>query len=48
MTLIFIPRGVLEKLERISDIFVWFGSQDKNGTPLVKWGKLARPKDLGG
>jgi hypothetical protein len=48
MTLAFIPRGFLDKLRMISYHFLWFGCMEKRGIPLVKWKRLATPKEKGG
>jgi hypothetical protein len=46
--LAFIPIGVLEKIRKISFMFLWSWKKENEGIPLVKWKTIAKPKYLGG
>jgi hypothetical protein len=48
MSLIWIPKGILEKYRRICFRFLWDGTQEQYVIPWVKWKKLSLPKALGG
>ena len=48
MALIWIPKGILEKIRRLCFYFLWSGSQVKKMMPWVRWERLALPKALGG
>jgi hypothetical protein len=43
-----IPKGVLEKIRRLSFKYLWVGHNPSGGTHLVKWSSIVIPKDLGG
>jgi hypothetical protein len=43
-----VPKGILDKIRKKCFIFLWTGKKEKEGPPLVKWSKLARPKEAGG
>lgn len=43
-----IPKGILTQIRKACFKFLWSGKNKEEGIPLVKWSKLARPKDLGG
>ena len=44
----YIPKGILTKIRNMCFSFLWTGSKQIEGIPLVKWKTLARPKELGG
>lgn len=46
--LAFIPKGVLEKVQKCCFNFLWQGSSEYKGTHWVSWKKVALPKSLGG
>jgi hypothetical protein len=48
MYLFFIPKGILEKIEQLSDNFVWSISRKKRGIALVKWYVVSIPKHMRG
>jgi hypothetical protein len=48
MSLDLIPKGVLDKLKRISYNFLWYRGMDKRITPLLKWKRFTIPKEMGG
>jgi hypothetical protein len=48
MSLVWIPKGILEKARRICFKFLWVGSQKKHISPWVKWESLAVSKMLDG
>lgn len=48
MSLFPIPKGVLEKITKIQRQFMWCGSTEKRGMPLVPWRMLEFQKTLGG
>ena len=48
MPLIWIPKGILEKIRKLCFSFLWRGSQAKKTMPWVRWERLALPKALGG
>jgi hypothetical protein len=42
-----IPKGILHKIRKVCFHFLWAGISEKRSYPLVKWTKLAMPKELG-
>ena len=48
MAMIWIPKGILDKIKKICFSFLWGGTQEKKVLPWVKWERLALPKALGG
>ena len=48
MSLLWIPKGILEKAHRICLHFLWSNSKEASVSPWVSWEKIARPKSLGG
>lgn len=48
MSLSWIPKGILEKLTRISFWFLWYERLDKQSLAWVKWKTLAIRKCLDG
>ena len=46
MSLAWIPKGVLEKVQRICFKFLWLGSGDNYVNAWVNWKRLAAPKLL--
>ena len=44
MALIWIPRGILDKIRKIFFYVLWGESQEKKIMPWVKWECLALPK----
>ena len=48
MSLLWIPKGILEKARPICLHFLWSGKKEAAVTPWVKLDKIARPKSLGG
>eukprot|EP00253_Pinus_taeda_P008403 PITA_08403 len=47
-TLTWVPKGILEKIRRICNRFLWAGSKEDSVLPWVAWEKVARPKEWGG
>jgi hypothetical protein len=43
-----IPKGMLTQVRKLCFPFLWFGKKEVDGIPLVRWMKLAMPKQLGG
>jgi hypothetical protein len=43
-----IPKGVLEKIIRMSLKYLWVGHDASGGIHLFKWTEIVAPKDLGG
>lgn len=43
----FIPKGILEKVRKMSFKFLWAGEQKKNHFPWVSCKRIAIPKELG-
>ncbi|XP_048494804.1 uncharacterized protein LOC125494938 [Beta vulgaris subsp. vulgaris] len=48
MSIFPIPKGVVEKINRIQRSFFWHGGVDKKGGALIKWKILQLPKLMGG
>jgi hypothetical protein len=48
MSLAFIPKGVLEKIRKLTFRFLWSGSKEKKGIVWVTWNYIAIPKGQGG
>lgn len=48
MSLFSIPKGVVEKMNKITRQFLWSGSMEKRSLPLVAWNIIQLPKSLGG
>lgn len=48
MTLAWIPRGILNRLQNICCRFVWKGNQPGRLFAWVKWDSIAKPKKWGG
>eukprot|EP00253_Pinus_taeda_P016010 PITA_16010 len=46
--LTWVPKGVLEKIRRLCNRFLWAGSKESSVLPWVAWEKVARPKEWGG
>jgi hypothetical protein len=46
-SLYYIPKIILEKIMKISFRFLLSGNREKEGIPLVKWKKIAKPKEMG-
>jgi hypothetical protein len=48
MSLVFVPKDILEKTKQLSYRFLWSGSREKKGIALAKRWAMALPKDMGG
>eukprot|EP00253_Pinus_taeda_P026386 PITA_26386 len=48
VSLTWVPKGILEKIGRICNRFLWVGSKEDSVLPWVAWEKVARPKEWGG
>lgn len=48
MSLFPMPKGVINKINKIQRSFLWSGSNDTKSMPLMAWDKLELPKFLGG
>jgi hypothetical protein len=48
MSLFLIPKYVIEKIKKLSLNFLWSRDREKRGITLVKWKRVALPKDMGG
>ena len=48
MSLFPIPKGVVEKINKITRAFLWSGDMEKRSIPLVSWKLIQLPKSLGG
>nr|CCA66178.1 hypothetical protein [Beta vulgaris subsp. vulgaris] len=48
MSLFPIPKGVVEKINKITRRFLWSGDMEKRSIPLVAWKIAQLPKDMGG
>ena len=44
MSLSWIPKGVLDKLRKVSFRFLWGGTGDRKVIPWVRWERLAYQK----
>jgi hypothetical protein len=42
------PKGILDKIMKKCKSILWIGRKQIEGIPLIKWSKLARPKEVGG
>jgi hypothetical protein len=47
MSITVVPKGILTKIKKINFHYLWSGSHQAAGIPLVKWNKVASPKELG-
>jgi hypothetical protein len=43
-----IPKSIIERIHRKCSSFLWIGSKEKDGIPLVKWSRIATLKEFGG
>jgi hypothetical protein len=43
-----IPKGILNKIRKISCRYLWAGQGGMKGTHLEKWSSITAPKELGG
>jgi hypothetical protein len=43
-----IPKGILSKIRKMCFHFLWLGHKEAGGVTLVKWSRLAMPKEMGG
>lgn len=48
MTLEWIPRGILARLQRICSRFLWKGNRHGSLFAWIKWDTIVRPKEWGG
>lgn len=48
MSLFPIPKGVIEKINKITRQFLWSGNMEKRYLPLVSWKVVQLPKEMGG
>ena len=48
MSIFPIPKGVIEKINKIQQAFLWCGSADKSPRALISWKIIELPKLLGG
>ena len=48
MSLLPMPKGVIEKIIQLQRNFLWRGSMEKKALPLVAWNVLELPKQYGG
>lgn len=48
MSLVYIPKGILERIRRINFRFLWLGDKEKFCIAWVSWRKIAIPKYCGG
>eukprot|EP00253_Pinus_taeda_P026727 PITA_26727 len=48
VALTWVPKGIIEKIKRICNRFLWTGSKQESVLPWVAWEKVARPKEWGG
>jgi hypothetical protein len=39
---------ILERIQRKCSSFLWLGSKEKEGIPLVKWTRITNKKEHGG
>eukprot|EP00253_Pinus_taeda_P023384 PITA_23384 len=46
--LTWVPKGILRKINRICNKFLWAGAKEEFVLPWVAWDKIARPKAWGG
>jgi hypothetical protein len=46
ISLSWVPKGILDEITRIGLRFLWSGSREKKGIPLVKWKRMAIPKAM--
>jgi hypothetical protein len=48
LTILNIPKGMLNEIKKNCFSFIWTKKSAKEGIPLIKWIKVAFPKNLGG
>jgi hypothetical protein len=48
MSLLWIPKGILEKERKNCFSYLWRGNKDKQVFPSVRWERIEVPKDLRG
>jgi hypothetical protein len=48
LSLSWIPKGILEKIQKLCFAFLWRGNKDYNMMARVHWERIAIPKALGG
>ena len=48
MSLVWIPKSILEKTRKICANFLWSGRKEQLVLPRVKWVQIVMPKDMGG
>eukprot|EP00253_Pinus_taeda_P011149 PITA_11149 len=47
-SLTWVPKGILNSIEKLCISFLWAGSKSERVTPWIAWEKIARPKEWGG
>ena len=47
-SLVYIPKGILEKIRKVCFKFLWSRREENEGIPQVKWNIIPRPKEEGG
>lgn len=45
--LTWVPKGILERIRRVCNRFLWAGSKEESVLPWVAWDKVVRPKEWG-
>lgn len=48
MSIFPMPKGVIEKINKIIRAFLWHGEAEKKGIPMVSWDVVQLPKSMGG
>ena len=48
MSLVWLPKGILEQIRRLCFSFLWRGKNDHRSMVWVRWEQIAVPKALGG
>ena len=48
MSLSWIPKGILEKVRKMSFYYLWSGKKENQVMPWVRWERIAKSKALGG
>jgi hypothetical protein len=43
-----VPKGISDKIRKRYFSFLWTGMKEIEGIPLVKWSRVAKPKEAGG
>jgi hypothetical protein len=43
-----VPKGILDHMRKKCYRFLWVGRRVEDDIPLVKWDRIAKPKELGG